>query len=278
MKKLLCSIFAVLVLLSAGSMAFAAEPTRFDGKVYNMTGDLWVVEEVPVVLTSGQGNSTVRLISLKPEGSDLNERFWLEVRPPADAPYPTPYIVELPRGIRGYNPRLEVSKFVVGERQHGFLVLETVPGGPRQFAVLELQGQRLVVLFDSMVVARAILSGNYIGQYKVMLHVYDTGTDAILDVSPRKSYYQSKGVYNSRGDILETVSVSAYRYRDVSIGQRDADGVSQLNAVIDLYGYDGSDHIAIINCTMRYDSNFGFWKLTKSEFVPDSDIGFWTKR
>ena len=280
MKKLLSSVVVVCMVLFMSGAASAAvfEEVRFDGKPYNLDGNLWVLQETQASLSAADDTMyTLRLIALRPDGSVLNERFWFEVTPPSAG---QSYIVELPE-VSGYNPIIMNRKFVHALRDEVFLTVERTPGGSRYFTIVALEPlsktREAVFLFDSRRMARAILSGDYIGLYKVMLHVYDTGTNATLDVSARKDYYQGKGIYDEKGYILQPLAVSAQRYKTVELGEVDSRGLHQLKTTIDLFGYDDSDHIATIDCVMSYVPEVGFWRVLSSKIVPDSDLKFWTR-
>lgn len=291
-KRLLCLAAGVLALFVFSGAAFAAfQEVPFDGKPYYLEGDMWVLDEGQVKLVPTMDPFTVRLIGLRNSATGVNERLWFEVVPPkltaAEASSlserqkqirTATYVVPVSENIYGKNFSMEARNFVTGDREQVFLVFDSPYTSLRHFAVVELRADDVrrdsVLLFDSRVIERAIFTGEFKGRYIATVWVEDTKSDAVFDLSGKRAFYQREGVFDSHGNIHRPIAIYGKSYREITLGQRDANGVYELNGMVDLYGVDDSDLIAVLNCTLRYNPTVGMWLITKSEFTPGPGIKF----
>ena len=267
-----------LVLLAGGA---CAEERRFDGTMYDLKGDLWVLEEMTGNINGDEYEDTVRLVALRADGDRRVDRMWIEVQhgyahyTPRDR-QPAPYLVPLPEAVKGYNPHAELAKFVEGDTEQLFLTFDATVNGPRYFAVVRIRANDVrrdaAFLFDSRTMDSAIVSGNYLGRYLANIRIADTNTNVTLDVSSRKAFYEKQGVYGAKGEIKRTVAVGVTRYEKISIGPKGVDGVSMLVAQMGVYGWDDSDRLATVECTLKYDRLFDSWKVADAQVIPEPDI------
>lgn len=288
MKKF-AGILAVAVLTVAMGIGTAfAEDVEFDGSRYNLKDlNLRAVQELTGNIDGNEHEDAVTLVVERDRRSDRVDRMWFEVRPgyPVNTPdnkKPKPFLVPLPVDLRGYNPTMELKNFVPGEKEQVFLTWDANANGPRHFAVVEIRAgdvrRDAKFLFDSRTMARAILSGEFIGKFRATIHVDDTKTNALLDLSDKKDFYVRNKIYQSNGKLLKSVAISARKYDDISLGDRDQAGITRLNAVIDLYGAGDADHVATVNCIMKYDPAFGSWKVMESRIIPAEGVDFAEER
>ena len=275
----LAALAAMLLVFVVG--VASAEERRFDGTMYDLKGDLWVLEEMTGNINGDEYEDVVRLVALRVDGDKRVDRMWLEVQhgyasyTPKDR-RPAPYLVPLPGAVKGYNPHAELAKFVEGGTEQLFLTFDATANGPRYFAVIRIRANDVrrdaVFLFDSRTMDSAIVSGNYLGRYLANVRIADTNTNVTLDVSGRKAFYEKEGIYSARGEIKQTVAVGVTRYEKISIGPKDIDGVSMLVAQMGVYGWDDSDRLATAQCTLKYDRLFDSWKVADAKVIPEPDI------
>lgn len=281
MKKLLFAVGVVLLSLGFLNPAGAAEMKKFDGTPYNLAGNLWVLQEIRGDVVISEYEDTVRVIGELNEANDMAERLWLEIQlGAADSSRPRPFIVDLPENFRGYGVEAELKSFVMDEGEQVFLAFRETPDGAPRYAVIHVavEDQSARVLFYSGAMARAILSGEFIGKYRATLHVFDTSTSAVLDLSARKDFYHKEGIYSNRGKILKPVAISAKRYETVTLGEPDKRGIYLLNTTIELFGANAEDHLATLECAMMYNTDFEAWRLVACKVVPAQDIKFMESR
>ena len=282
------SAFALLAVAMGTGAAFAKD-AEFDGSLYNLKKELNLraVQELKGNIDGDPYEDTVTLVVDRDKRSDMADRMWFEVRLgyPVNTPdnkKPQPFIVPLPEDLRGYNPTMELKNFIPGEKEQVFLTWDASDKGPRYFAVIEIRAKDVrrdaKFLFDSRTMARAILSGEFIGKFRATIHVDDTKTNALLDLSGKKDFYVKNKIYQSNGKLLKSTAISAKRYDDISLGDRDAAGITQLNATIELYGAGDVDHVATVNCVMKYDPAFASWKVMGSKIIPADGIRFAEER
>ena len=283
--RVMLAAIMVFVLGVAGKASAAEE--KFDGGAYNLKGNLWTVQELKGYINADEFEDTVKFIVERRESDNKAERMWFEVQPgyqalAPNARKPRPFLVPLPEGLGGYSPLAELKNFVPGEKEQVFLTFDTAPGGPKAFAVIQIRADDVRrdarFLFDSRTMLRAILSGNFIGKFRATLRVEDTGTNFLLDLSGKKDFYMKERVYDHAGKILKPVFLAAKKYDDISLGKRDEHGITQLNAVIELYGVNDADHVATVNCVMKYDPAFSTWKVIESQVFPAEHVKFVEQR
>ena len=280
MRRVGFAVFAALVFVFVAGIA-CAEERRFDGTMYDLKGDLWVIDEMTGNIDGDEYEDTVRFVVLRADGDKRVDRMWFEVQhgyasyTPKDR-RPAPYLVPLPGAVKGYNPHVELAKFVEGSTEQIFLTFDATVNGPRYFSVVRIRANDVrrdaVFLFDSRTMDSAIVSGNYLGRYLVNIRIADTNTNVTLDVSDRKAFYAKEGVYGPKGEIKQTVAVDVTRYEKISIGPKDVNGVSMLVAQMGMYGWNDSDRLATALCTLRYDRLFSSWKVADAEVIPEPDI------
>lgn len=282
MKKTMLALLVAILVTSLASAA-CAEDRRFDGTMYDLKGDLRVIEEMTGNLNGDEYADTVRMVVLREGGDERFDRMWFEVQEgyahytPANR-RPAAYLVPLPGGVKGYNPHVELAKFVEGDTEQLFLTYDATAGGPRYFAVVRIRANDVrrdaVFLFDSRTMDRAIVSGNYLGRYLANVRIADTNTNATLDVSGRKAFYEQEGVYSAKGEILRSVAVDVTRYEKISIGAKGLDGISMLVAQMGLFGFSDADRLTTVKCTLKYDRLFNSWRVVDSEVIPEPDVRF----
>lgn len=279
---------AVLVVVASTGSAFAKD-TKFDGSLFNMKKELnlWAIQELKGNIDGDQYEDTVTLVVDRDKRSDMADRMWFEVQlgypvNTPDSKIPKPFIVPLPEDLRGFNPVMQLTSFIPGEKEQVFLTWDATDKGPRYFAVIEIRANDVrrdaKFLFDSRTMARAILSGEFIGKFRATIHVDDTKTNALLDLTGKKDFYVKNKIYQSNGKLLKSTAISAKRYDNISLGDRDPAGITLLNAVIELYGAGDADHVATVNCIMKYDPAFASWKVVESQITPAEGIRFAEER
>ncbi len=290
MRKFAGAMLTVAVLAAVmGAGAAFAKDAEFDGSLYNLKKDLNLraVQELKGNIDGNEFEDTVTLVVDRDRRSDMADRMWFEVRPgyPANTPdskKPRPFIVPLPEDLRGFNPVMELKNFVPGEKEQVFLTWDATDKGPRYFSVIEIRANDVrrdaKFLFDSRTMARAILSGEFLGKFRATIHVDDTKTNALLDLTGKKDFYVKNKIYQSNGKLLKSTAISAKRYDNISLGDRDPAGITLLNATIELYGAGDADHVATVNCIMKYDPAFASWKVVESQITPAEGIRFAAER
>lgn len=283
MKKMLGAVLIGVLFAAAPVAAAYASEQKFDGSLYYLKGNLWAIQELKGNIDGNNFEDTVTLVVERNESNGMDERMWFEVRPGYDPKTPVerrpkPFVAALPADVKGYNTRMELTNFIPGEREQVFLTFDASPSGPRYFEVVQIRAEDVrkdaKFLFDSRTMARAIISGEFIGKFRATIHVDDTKTNALLDLSGKKDFYVKEKVYDNSGKLYRPVNLRAKRYDDISLGERDAQGVTQLNATIELFGANDEDHVATVNCVMKYDPPFGSWKVMESQVVPAANIVF----
>lgn len=275
------ALLAAVFVFVGSSTAAMAQERKFDGGRYNLRGNLWVVQELRGKINADEFEDTVRLVSERNKDTGKEERMWFEVqlgfpRNMIESRRPRPFIVPLPERVSGYNVQVELKNFIDSKTEEVFMTLDETAKGPRHFAVIQIRADDVRrdarFLFDSRTLARAILSGEFIGNFRATVRVDDTNTNALLDLSGRKAFYQKAGVFSESGKILRPVAIRAFKYDTIALGDRDEQGVTQLNATIQLYAIDETDHVGTVHCVMKYDSLFGFWRLMESRIEPAEGI------
>lgn len=287
MKRSLCLFSLLLALVAVTSGAWAAEK-EFDGTMYNLKKlELWALEETEGNIDANEYKDTVTLVGEHAKGSDMIGRMWFEVRlgyapNTPDSRKPQPFLVPLPDDIKGFRPHMELKNFIPGEKEQVFLTWNASEQGTRNFAVIQIREDDVrkdaKFLFDSRTLARAILSGEFLGKFRATVRVDDTKTDALLDLSGRKDFYRKAGVYDKNGKLLRSTAIRAKRYDDISLGGRDQAGITLLKATIELYGAGDADHVATVHCVMKYDSAFASWKVMESQISPADGVKFAAER
>lgn len=282
---ILTMLMAVVLVSWAGS-AYSAD-AKFDGGRYDLKGDLRLLQEMQGNLNDDAYEDTVRLIGLRVPGDSRYDRFWLEVQDgyaqhtPRNR-RPAPYLVSLPGELKGYNPTAELADFTAEQADQVFLTFDATVQGPRWFAVIQIRDRDVrrdaKFLFDSRTMERALVSGSYMGKYLVNIRIVDTNTNFTLDVSKRKAFYEQNGIYGRDGKILRPHSIGVTRYEKISIGPDAINGVSMLVAQMGIYGYDDTDRLATVKCTLVYDRLYGVWRVAHSEVIPEPDIAFMKAR
>lgn len=286
MKKNYSVVLLAMFFLVFSPEAFA-ENKPFNGNPYYLKGNLQVIQEMTGRIDGDEHEDTVRLVVLYDETNMHAQRVWFEVQQgyplqSLDRRKPKPFLVPLPEELQGYNLEAQLKNFIPGNQEQVFMTFDAAPNGPRCFVVIQIRADDVRkdarFLFDSRTMNKAILSGSFIGGYRAVLRVEDTRTTAYLDLSRKKEFYEKKGVYGAKGRILRPVAISAKKYDAISLGERDASGVCQLKAVIELFGVDDEDHIAAVECVLKYDPVFASWKVVSSTIHPAPGILFAQER
>lgn len=287
MKKFLIAVLVALISCSSAGALWASdnEMDRFDGKSYDIEGNLWVIKELRGDIAKNEYVDTVRLVGLVDEKDNLIERIWLEVIPgyaagTPEAERPKPFVISLPQHIRGYEFDAELRPFVLDEREQVFLAFRESPNGFRQYSVIQISVAEETgkVIFYSGAMARTILTGEFIGKHRATLHIFDTGLSAVLDLSGRKELYRKEGVFDSKGRIIRPIAISAERFETVKLGEPDSRGIYTLDTTIELFGVNADDHIATVECTMMYNIDFEAWRLVGSKLIPAEGIKIMPQR
>ena len=172
-------------------MTSLTKARSFDGEAYGLKGNYAVLQMVDGKLETNGGIDHVRLIAFRKEDGVYNRSLLLEVTPSEEKPY----LIPLPRDAKGLDARIELKNFISADK---FEILLTLHGDPRarRFFVIEAGGRQGRILYDSQTTKLPSIEGKFHDKYRAEIWAKETSTRALIDLSPRKTFYIGKLVYH----------------------------------------------------------------------------------
>ncbi len=271
MKKS-CGILVLMFTCLFVSAAFAAQP--FDATSYKMQGNYVLHQTVTGEIKDGQGEYTIKLIGEQPTGANYNKKLFLEVTPPKGKG--DTVLIPLQDSINGFEPRIELKSFTEYGKNDIFLAIS---GSDRtfknKFYVLELgdYDYESRFIYDSRAVTMPIVKGNFRPGYKLRVLVLDTAQQSFIDLSPRKAFYNQRGIYNAKNGALRK-QVTTWGGEFITLEPVDVDGdkVYELRGLMVMYGTGPSNPVAQIQSVLKYKG--GGWYVLRSNTAPARDLKF----
>lgn len=268
-NKIFGTITFACICLFAGT-AFGAQ--RFDATPYGMEGNYVLHQTVWGEIDQGQGQYEIKLIGEQPAGANYNKRIFLEITPPKGKGEVS--LIPLQDTINGFEPRIELHSFMTHGKKEIFLAMSGADRSfKNQFFIIELGRYENRFVYDSVAVAMPICKGNFRAGFKLRVLVLDTNQESFIDLSPRKTYYSQRGIYNAaNGALRRELTTWGGHFMTLEPVDVDGDKISELRGLMVMYGTGVGDPVAQIQSVLKYKA--GGWYVVRSNTAPASDLRF----
>ena len=244
-----------------------SNPKFFDEKPYGLEGNYAVLGMENGNLEADGQIDRVRLLALRKEDGIYDRALLLEVAPLEEEPF----LIRLSEDVKGFESKIELKNFVSPRKSEILLSVKGVDDGIGRLLIIEVRDGQGQVIYDSRTTKVPTIKGKFFDNYRAEVFVQETGSRALIDLSPRKANYDRRRVYHeSTGTLRSPVTVWEDRHSLLRPEDVDGDGLYELKGVIDLVGVTRADRIAYVEFTLQYAD--GAWHVLDSWVVPVEDL------
>jgi hypothetical protein len=238
----------------------------FDAASYGLEGNFVVVQEESGKLEPNGFVDRIRLIAQRKDDGIYDRELLFEItRPGSD-----PFLIRLPKDVKGFESRFTLGSFISAPKSE---ILLSVKGGrgAERFLIIEVRDKKGNVFYDSQTSKIPTVLGKFFNQYRAEILVRETGTRALIDLSPRKAAYDKKMVYHeATGTLRSPITIWRAGTAELQPIDSDGDGVQELKQVIELSGVGRADRVAYVESTLKYINEQ--WEVLESWIVPDEEL------
>lgn len=254
------------ILFTGISTAFAAE--TIDGQAATLVSqelqlpaDRYIIDSAMADITGDGVSDTLYLVGHKENKSDkFADHMSLVVRDGAVHDLKT---VDL-NGFSGYEGKIFTGDFT-GDKVDDVMISAPTggSGGIEGHIIVNYNLPQPAIIFDQKNNEGAIITGNFVNDYKARLTNDNTGRSIVLDLENKKDFYVQSAIYDKNGKLLKEVKPISYPFTILLPMDMDNDGVYELRGIQRIIGAYGADGIGNIYSRWKYED--GEWKIKRIE-------------
>jgi hypothetical protein len=248
------------------STAFAAETideqvTTPVSQELQLPADRYIIDSATADITGDGVSDTLYLVGHKDKSSDrFVDNMSLVVR---DGVVHDLKTVDL-NGFSGYEGKIFVGDFT-GDKVSDIMISAPTggSGGIEGHIIVNYNLPEPTIIFDQKNNEGAIVTGNFVDDYKAQLTNENTGRNIFLDLENKKDFYVQSAIYDKNGKLLKAVKTISYPFTILKPMDMDNDGVYELRGIQRIIGAYGADGIGNIYSRWKYED--GEWKIKRIE-------------